>query len=148
MKLLQLALAALIMALPLSAQQDSAVSLTIRFVDGTSRFHVGEVISIELSFKASVSGMYEMEMRNYDRSGRLDIEQFHVTPPGRDPLQSYYSTGAFIGGGLGGTRELSSEPQIMREDLNEWVALDKPGHYSLYLSSGRVSRRDADKNEP
>ena len=37
MKLLQLALTALILALPLSAQQDSAVSLTIRFVDGTSR---------------------------------------------------------------------------------------------------------------
>jgi hypothetical protein len=23
-----------------------------------------------------------MEMRNYDRSGRLNIEAFHVTPPG------------------------------------------------------------------
>jgi HEAT repeat protein len=148
MKLLRRALTALIFALPLYAQQDSAASLTIRFVDGTSRFHVGEVISIELSFKASISGMYDLEMRNYDRSGRLNIEQFHLTPPGRDPLQRYYSIGGFIGGGLGGPRELSSEPQIMREDLNEWVALDNPGHYSLYLTSGRVSRRDADKNEP
>ena len=75
--------------------------------------------------------MYDMEMRNYDRSGRLDIEGFHVTPPGRDPLERYYSTGAFMGGGLGGARELSSEPQVMR-------ALDKPGHYFLYVTSGRV----------
>jgi hypothetical protein len=55
-----------------------------------------------------------MEMRNYDRSGRLNIEAFHVTPPGRDPLERYYSTGAFMGGGLGGARELSSDPQVMR----------------------------------
>jgi hypothetical protein len=34
-----------------------------------------------------LSGMYDLEMRNYDRSGRLNIEQFHLTPPGRDPLQ-------------------------------------------------------------
>src|SRR5256885_10447758 len=51
---------------------------------------------------------------------RLNIEAFHVTPPGRDPLERYYSTGAFMGGGLGGARELSSDPQVMREDLNEW----------------------------
>jgi hypothetical protein len=85
MKLLRLTLTALMLALPLYAQQDSGVSLTIRFADGTSRFHVGEVISIELSFKASIPDTYDMEMRNYDRSGRLNIEHFHVTPPGRDP---------------------------------------------------------------
>lgn len=61
-----------------------------------------------------------MNRRNYDRSGRLNIEQFHVVPPGRDPLQSYYSVGAFFMGGLGSERVLSSEPEIMREDLNEW----------------------------
>ena len=40
-------------------------------------------------------------------------------------------------GGLGSSRVLSSEPEIMREDLNEWVALDKPGHYLLYVSLRR-----------
>lgn len=34
----------------------------------------------------------------------------------------------------------------MREDLNEWVALDKPGHYSVYVTSGRVGTPD--KAEP
>src|SRR5260370_41426158 len=148
MKPLQLALTVLILVAPLSAQQESGVSLAIRFPNDTSRFHVGEVIPIELSFKASIQDMYDIEMRNYDRSGRLDIEQFHVTPPGHDPLQRYYSIGGFMGGGLGGPRELSSDPQIMREDLNEWVALDQPGHYSLYVTSGRISRRAAAKNEP
>jgi hypothetical protein len=148
MKRLRLALTLLILVAPLSAQQDSGVSLTIRFPNDTSRFHVGEVIPIELSFKASIPDTYDIETRNYDRSGRLNIEQFHVTPPGRDPLQRYYSIGGFMGGGIGGPRELSSESKIMREDLNEWVALDQPGHYSLYVTSGRVSRRAAGKNEP
>jgi hypothetical protein len=147
MKPLRLTLTVLILVAPLSAQE-SGVSLTIRFANATSRFHVGEVIPIELSFRASSPDMYDMEMRNYDRSGRLNIEQFHVTPPGRDPLQRYYSIGGFIGGGLGGPRGLSSEPQIMREDLNEWVALDQPGHYSLYVTSQRVSRHAGVKNEP
>jgi hypothetical protein len=148
MKYSLLTFATLMLALPLSAQDESGVSLTIRFTDGTSRFHVGEIIPLELAFRASVPDMYDIEMRNYDRSGRLNIEAFHVTPPGRDPLERYYSTGAFIGGGLGGARELSSEPQVIREELNEWVALDKPGRYSLYVTSGRVTRRTPSKAEP
>jgi len=148
MKPLRLALAALILASPLFAQNESGISLTIRFADGTSRFHVGEIIPLELSFHASIPDMYDMEMRNYDRSGRLNIEGFHVTPPGRDPLERYYSTGAFMGGGLGGARQLSSEPQVIREELNEWIAFDKPGHYSLYVTSGRVTRRTQSKAEP
>ncbi|MGH9709286.1 MAG: hypothetical protein ACRD37_01910, partial [Candidatus Acidiferrales bacterium] len=148
MKPLRLALIALVLAVPLFSQENNDLSLTIRFAEGTSRFHVGEIIPIELSFRALVPDAYDIETRNYDRSGRLNIEQFHVTPPGRDPLQAYYSDGAFMGGGLGGPRLLSAEPQIMHEDLNEWVLLDRLGHYSLYVLSGRVSRRDANKNAP
>ena len=143
-----LALIALMLAPPLFAQDESSVSLTIRFAGGTNQFHVGEIIPVEMLFKATVPDLYDMGTRNYDRSGRLDIETFHVTPSGRDPLERYYSTGVFIGGGLGSTCELSSEPQIMREDLNEWIALDKAGHYSLYVISGRVSRRASEKAEP
>jgi hypothetical protein len=132
---------------PLLAQRDSNVSLTISFADGTNRFHVGEVIPIQLSFSASTPNTYEMEMRNYDRSGRLNIEKYHVTPSGRDPLRNYYSIGGFMMGGLGGPRELTSEPRVMPADLNEWVVLDLPGHYSLFVTSGRVSRHDGNTNE-
>ena len=43
---------------------------------------------------------------------------------------------------------LTNEPQVMREDLNEWMALDHSGHYTLYVTTSRVSRRGATKNEP
>jgi hypothetical protein len=128
--------------------QGEAATLTIHFATGTSAFHAGEVIPIELSFTASLPDAYDMDTRNYDRSGRLDMEQFHVAPAGRDPLANFYANGAFMGGGLGGSRVLSSEPQVMREDLNEWVALDDPGHYTLYVTTGRVSRRGPITEEP
>src|ERR1700694_2143273 len=82
------------------AQHDSAVTLSIRILDHAASFRVGEVIPLELVFSASGPESYEIGMRNYDRSGRLDIEQFHVTPAGRDPLKDYYTRGPFIGGGL------------------------------------------------
>ena len=92
-----------------------------------------------------------MSTRGYDRSGRLDIEQFHVSAPGRDPLHYHFESGiygGFIGGGLsGGDKPLSADPQTIHADLNEWVALDKPGHYTLYVTSARVSRHDGAKVE-
>src|SRR5277367_5586246 len=96
MNFLRMILLALIMATPLIAQQESGASLTISFPDGVTCFHVGEIIPIELSFKALIPQAYEMSTRNYDRSGRLDIERFHVTPPGRDPLETYFSNGVFM----------------------------------------------------
>lgn len=143
-----LCLTVLILPSGLFGQQETGASLAIRFADGTSRFHVGEIIPVELSFRTSIPEMYDMNTANYDRSGRLNIEQFHVDPPGRDPLERYYSIGGFMGGGLSSSLTLSFEPEIRREDLNEWVALEKPGHYSLYVTSGRVSRRGLEKNEP
>jgi len=71
MKPLRLALTVLMLVLPVRAQ-DSGVSLTIRFVDGTNRFHVDELVPIDLSFRALIPNRYDMKMRNYDRSGRLD----------------------------------------------------------------------------
>src|SRR5271155_5649448 len=143
MNFLRLILVALILATPLYAQQESGASLTISFPDGVTRFHVGEIIPIELSFKSLIPEAYEMSTRNYDRGGRLDMERFHVTPPGRDPLG-----GLFTLGGIGNSTTLSADPQIMREELNEWVALDQPGHYSVNVTSGRVARLASPQNEP
>ena len=141
----------MVMSPPIArGQQDSAATLRIQFASAGCVFQTGETIPVDLLFSAAGDG-YQMSTRNYDRSGRLNIEQFHVSPPGRDPLHDHYEGGiygAFIGGGLsGGDKSLSADPETISEDLNEWVALDKPGHYSLYATSGRVSRRDGAKFE-
>ena len=97
-------------------QQLDSASFTIQFPQAVTRFHVGEVIPIELLFSSSIPNTFSMSTRSYDRSGRLDEEQFHVTPEGRDPLHNYYDFGMVMGGGLGGSLVLTSEPQVLHED--------------------------------
>ena len=63
-------------------------------------------------------------------------------------MHNYYADGAFLGGGLRSSRVLGATPETIREELNEWIALDKPGHYRVYVTSGRVSRRGATNNQP
>lgn len=104
-------------------QQDSAATLRIQFAAAGSVFQTGEIIPVDLLFSAEGGGTYQMSTRSYDRSGRLNMEQFHVSPSGRDPLHDHYQGGiygGFIGGGIsGGDKPLSADPEIMREDLNE-----------------------------
>jgi uncharacterized protein (DUF58 family) len=58
MKSLWLTFAVLILASSVFPQDEGGASLTIRFVDGTNRFHVGEIIPLELSFQPAGPDMY------------------------------------------------------------------------------------------
>jgi hypothetical protein len=132
-----------------SAQQDGGAVLSIRFADGSSRFHVGEVIPLELSFNAALPDAYQYSTANYDRSGRLDMERFHVTPSGRDPLLDYYSSmQVMVMGSLSSSGVLAGAPYVIHDQLNEWVAPDKPGHYSVFVTSGRVNHAGPETYEP
>lgn len=133
-----------------AASEQPMASLTIRFAGARTQFYTGEIIPLELVFSAPPGSAYEISIRSYDRSGRLDLEQYNVSPPGRDPLYNYYHGSlfsAFLGGGLGGFRQLDDKPYTLRTELNEWVALDEPGHYRLFVNSKLVSRRDFSNTE-
>jgi len=41
---------------------------------------------------------------------------------------------------------LDAKPQLIKRDLNEWVAFDRPGRYTLRVISGRVGRVDGKPN--
>lgn len=143
-----LARVALLMLLssPVSALtwSDDQVQLTIRFAEGKNQFRQGEVIAVELHFSTSAPDTYTVSTRSYDRSGRLDIDQVVVTPSTRDPLHDYYSglLGGFLGGGLSGFSTLGQEPYVYRMEINEWVAFDSPGRYTIEITSSRISRTD------
>ena len=126
--------------LSMGAQSSRDVTFAISFPGSRAEFHVGERVPVELSLSSSVPNTYELNTRSYDRSGRLGLEQFHMHPDGRDPLQRYFAEGGFMGGGLGGLDALTEQPWTLREDLNEWVVPDRPGHYTLYLTTTRVLR--------
>lgn len=117
------------------------VSFTIRFVNDQKQFRQGEVIRLEMRFASSSPETYRLDRATYDRSGRLNLDNFHIEPTTgfTDPMRDHLS---FIGGGLRGTPDLEEKPYVIVYDLNEWFRFDQPGTYRLYLTSPRVSRKD------
>ena len=111
--------------------------VTIALPDGRNSFREGEIIPLALSFTSTADKRYWADNRNYDRSGRLSIETYCVEPEARDPLADYFRVGAFMGGGLGNTQQLSENPFTATAELNEWRQ-PGPGHYRLYVVSCRV----------
>ena len=122
-----------------AASATSDVKLALAISDGRSSFQQGEIIPLSLKFTSTAKSLYWSDVRNYDRSGRLGIEIYCLEPQAPDPLESYFRVGAFMGGGLGGTRQLSETPFEADAELNEWHS-PGPGHYRLYVVSHRVYR--------
>jgi hypothetical protein len=120
-------------------QAASDVRFTIALNSHGPVFQQGEIVPLELSFTSSTKKRYWASVRNYDRSGRLGIEYYCIEPGAPDPLESYFKFGMFMGGGLGSTHELDTEPFTAEAELNEWWTLPV-GHYRLFAISYRVGR--------
>jgi hypothetical protein len=115
------------------------VTFRISIADGRTMFREGEIIPLHLVF-STTSHDLQISTRSYDRSGRLNIEHYCVEPSAPYPYESFYSFGAFIGGGLSSITTFDEKPFTIDFPLNDWRRL-KPGHYSLHVVSGRVLRR-------
>ncbi len=69
----------------------------------------------------------EINSASYDRSGRMNYEQFIVEPKDatRDPLYLYFNAITFfVGGGLSSYDFLTASPKIIHLNLNEWISFD------------------------
>jgi hypothetical protein len=119
---------------------DRNVVLKVSIASEQRQFRIGETIPLQLSFSSTVKNQYQVNMAQYDRSGRMNYEQFSVTPAAGavDPLPTY--TGGM--GGLTNFKFLSTEPWTLRINLNEWLRFTQPGEYKLTVSSNRVGVRD------
>ncbi len=130
--------------LQLIAKNPDGLTFTLKLKDPGIRFHVGEIIRLELTFASSLPETYVYDNASYDRSGRLQIDSFILDRADgiADPLDDYYhkSLGGFMGGGLRGIGALSTKPEIANYDLNEWLRFDKPGKYRLYVVSHRLTK--------
>jgi hypothetical protein len=128
----------------LRAQNPEALTLTLKLKDNKVQFHMGEIIRLELGFSSTLPDTYVIDTASYDRSGRLDIDDFVLDQKDGvvDPLHDYYSGGlfSFMGGGLYGILALEKKAHLINYDLNEWCRFDKPGKYRLYVVSGRITK--------
>lgn len=127
------------------AQNPDGLSFTVRLKDNRKQFHLGEIITLELSFAAAKPLTFTLDAATYDRSGRLHSDGFVLDPRDGavDPISDYFSSqlNAFMMGGLRGIPDLTDKPYVITDELNEWQRIDKPGHYRLYVVSTRVGRK-------
>lgn len=119
---------------------DRNVVLKVSIASDQREFRIGETIPLQLSFSSTVKDRYQVNMAQYDRSGRMNYEHFTVSPAqgAVDPLVNYLS----VSGGLTSFQFLSSAPWTIKVNLNEWVRFNQPGEYRLIISSNRVAVRD------
>src|ERR1700733_1643819 len=107
-----------------------------------TKFYLGEVVHLDLAFTSATPKRYQINLARYDRSGRMNYEEFVVEPKEatQDPLQLYFnSIAVFMGGGLTGFAFLTASPTIIHLNLNEWVRFERPGTYRVRVVSRRVS---------
>jgi len=119
---------------------DPKIALEVSIATNQREFHIGETIPLQLNFSSTVKDRYQINMAQYDRSGRMNHEHFTISPAqgAVDPLPTYI----WSMGGLSTSRFLSSEPATIKLNLNEWVRFTQPGEYRLIVSSSRVGARD------
>ncbi len=119
---------------------DPKIVFKVSLASERREFHIGETIPLQLSFSSAVKSHYQINVAQYDRIGRMNYEQFVVTPAQGvvDPLPD--RTGSM--GGLTSYTFLSPEPWTIKLNLNEWVRFTQPGEYRLNITSDRVSVRD------
>ena len=124
--------------------QEAKPKLDLRTTTGQTTFHIGERIPLTLTLTGPDNKKYSIDTASYDRSGRLDIDTFAVTPATgwADPLAQYFSNGLFMGGGLRGSEPLSTKPVSFAADLNEHIRFDQPGDYTITATSHRVGTAD------
>jgi hypothetical protein len=126
---------------------NSAVQLILS--SNKSKFYLGEVVHLDLAFTSATPKRYQINLARYDRSGRMNYEEFIVEPKQatQDPLHLYFnSIGVFIGGGLTGFESLTVSPTIIHLNLNEWVRFERPGTYRVRVVSGRVNDSGVSSN--
>lgn len=125
-----------------SAPVEGSVVLQVSIVSDQSEFRIGEAIPLQLAFSSAVQERYQINMAQYDRSGRMNYEHFKLFPTedAVDPLENYQ---AGVGGGLTGFKFLAPEPWTITLNINEWVRFTRPGDYRLTVTSNRVGVKDS-----
>jgi hypothetical protein len=123
----------------------AGLDFRVTFRSGRGRYHQGETIGLALSFSARTPDTFQLDAAEYDRAGRLHIDQYALDPSegAVDPLADYYDRGPIEMGGIREMPMLGRRPRVIERDLDEYLQIRRPGRYRLRVATDRVSREGA-----
>ncbi len=123
--------------------KEAPVHVTLRIASEKQRFHIGELVPLEMVFTAEGAD-YSVITMDRDRDGRrIDCDKFHFSPAAgfSDPLQPYLNVlpQNTMGPSTWSSRMAAGQPQVVTLTLNDWFRFEAPGHYRLSIETNRVS---------
>jgi hypothetical protein len=139
-----LSLAVLVIAASSLRAQEYGPALKIQTTSGQTTYHIGERISLKLTFTSPNDTEYVIAPWANGRGGEFDFESFDVSPGTgwSDPLATYFAQDfPLTGHGWQWPPLLKSKPLEVSLDLNQWVRFDEPGIYRIKVISRRVASR-------
>ena len=123
------------------AANPPGVSVTLSLTGGVTRFHRGEIIPLSAVFTSSLPDAYQVDTDAGSRDLQWGGDAFHAdnATGAPDPLRGYYTRDVVVYNGPGPLLEpLGVKPVTISYIVNEWLRFDAPGHYRVYLTSGRI----------
>lgn len=126
---------------PARAANPSDIDFALRLTSITNSFRMGEPIGFEISYASSAERNYLTSQTNpIPESGSVTVRiaplEGTLDPRALRPCWGGIGASIFSSGPL----YLTSRPITERADLTNWYRFQKPGHYSLQVTSRMVSR--------
>jgi hypothetical protein len=117
-----------------SSSQD--LRFQLRLVNETAAYHRGEPILLEISYSTSTKDKYQRSSNS-----ALQGIAIHIVPfDGVLDLNVLRFEHGWAGSIIGGMGLLSSQPTTQQIDLCSLYRFEKPGHYSVAITSNEASR--------
>ncbi len=115
-------------------------SVLLETADGQSTFRIGERIPVKLTFSnPGVKGFIVAPVVSAGRGTEFDCNWFTATPTfgTTDPLATYFKRERLLTG-HGWPWGNFTKPVEAGTDLNQWIRFDRPGNYTVTLTSSCV----------
>jgi len=121
---------------PLNAANPEDIEFRLRLGKDTRAYHMGESIELEIVYSSQSEKKYQISS-----SSSLENVIMHLMPSdGVVDLRLLRFEDGWAGSGIGGLGYLGSQPVARQVDLCAWYRFQRPGHYSLVVTSKEVSR--------
>ncbi len=124
---------------PPRATNPDDIEFRVRLVKDTRVYHMGESIELEISYSSQIERKY------YGSFAGPTPESIAVTPHVAPPdgvldLRELRRDRGMAGSFLGSAGYVGPQPDTQQLDLCRWYRFQRPGHYSVIVTSTEVSR--------